>query len=272
MIEREALLAGVALPAAMCGGLLAVGRARWPIPASLAHGGTFCVAFAVLFGWPGFRPIAHWQWVAYAATLATVAGLVVSRDGMPAFARRVVVLLVSVLCAALLTPPWADPRIGWVVALTLAMFALWFALVAIARSVGEAGVCAILMIACVVSARVLLAGGNGKLAQAVAILAAATLGQILAGVRPRASDFDASGLPLFAVLLPGVSILGHFNNYSSVPTAAFVISALLPCAGLVAILKPGKQTPGRGATLLAIGSVLLAGAVLVGWVTLRGGS
>jgi hypothetical protein len=228
--------------------------------AALAAGG--------LIGWGFLRPAEAWDWLPALALLATAAALAEQLGKRPHVVRCAARLAVAALTAWLLVGAQAarepvDPY--WYAGLALAVLALWGLLDRAARRRPGAATPALL-------------AGVAFAAGAVAELAnfstpahlSGVLGGVLAGCalvawrRPR-EGVTRAGVPVLAVLLPGLLFVTYFTtfSFSDVPAASYLLLLAAPlCLSAAALVPIGKPSGRWEVAVRAASALVPIGAAL----------
>jgi hypothetical protein len=238
------LAAGVVMVAAsrMGKGGRAVGAAV-AVVAGFLVGNHFQQAVEYRIEWE--RPHA-WDWLPWAALLA--AGVGPMARPLPVVGR-LVRALVAVLVAHLLVPdlPWLGA------ALAAAILAEWELLDRFGEEAGgwlPLGLGVVFLAA----GAVLIHAHSARLTDLSVIVAGSYFGVALAA-RWTGADVR-SAVPIAAVSLPGLLLVGQQSTYSEVPVASFALAALAPLVLALPLFVPRRLR--RPRTFLGLGLLLAA--------------
>jgi hypothetical protein len=187
-------------------------------------------------------------WLPWAALLAAGVGPV-------ARSSRLTRALVAVLVARLLVPP----DLPWLwAAFAAAVLAEWELLDAFGEGSGSwlpLGLGLVFLAA----GAVLIHAHSARLTDLATIVAGSTFGLAVAAWWTGADV--RSALPIAAVSLPGLMLVGQQSTYSEVPTASFALAGLAPLALALLLVLPQRLRGAR--TFAGLGLLLAAVGVAV---------
>ncbi len=266
------VLLGLVLPVVVCAvALIGVWR-PWrpgaPIAGglwagALALGLGFVPAFLAVDPWPGLPPHVTWHWIAWLAAVATAVGAADGLRRWPAPARLSAGLALAAGCGWLLVGDWVTHAWAWRGATALIIAVLLITLNAAARRHKGASIPLSMGLAALGASIVLITSGNAKLAQlAGALTACLGVAVVLAWWRPDVS-LARGGVPVVAVLLPGLVLSGYFVSWSEIDPWVFVLAAVAPAFVWVSGSLPLDRLPPWQATTLRVALVALVVAATV---------
>ena len=276
----RALGLGALLPAAisaviviLCGFL---GRRRAGVA---ALGGPLALALGVWAGYfslelgPLYTPRLGWSWLPHLTAFVAPAAWAVARYG-----QRLLVkwgLLASTFAAlATVVPDWSMLQalnLFWVVVLGNAVILLTSIAFRVIPHFPKLGWVAGQGTAIAAGAVVLFLGGNGKLAQAAGVLAAALGGIafILLAVRRFDGTIIVRGaIPGSIVALIGLMYSGYANSFGSIPNGCYLLVAVAPLLMTVSLIPAVRRGAVGVNVAITLGCVLLPLATAVVWAAL----
>jgi hypothetical protein len=272
MLTPNMILLGVVVPAAVAGvtlltawrlGGTEASRGRWG--GAVGLGSAYAAGHWGIFGWPPFPAIEATQWIVYVVLVAAALGLLESRIELTTAPRWT--LRVALVSASLWL--WLRPLVDYawepvqavtrLVLLGLLALAFWAELELVSPRLARGSSWLVLLLVSIGSALALALSGSLALGQLAGVLCAGLGAGFVAALLP--GGRRAEGLPVVAVALAGLWLVGHF--YSELPATS---ALLLAAAPLAALALPQRTLTGRSAALipaLRVAAVLLPIAAAV---------
>ncbi len=206
-----------------------IGRGNWS--AGLALVVAYTITHAGLIGWPPFPPSESWQWLAWLAPAAWLAGVLEA-----ALARRAPLTSAAIQLAVcfgvgwLVVPEYDEHAIDLRLAAGVAMLILSRGFDRRAARVPAASAAAVLALTFAAAAVVIIQTANAKLGQLAGSLAAAAAGMIVPlFIWTGRGSLSGAG-PTLGVLLIGLLAVAKANDYGDVPFRALAPIAFAPLA------------------------------------------
>lgn len=255
MLTSMDLWVGLALPAALAGGVLVAGwriahrraSARdsrsWAGPVAVAA--AFIAGYWGLLGRPDLPPLDATDWLFYLAGALAVPGLAdaLLRLRLPA---RVVLITVAV-AASFLVLGWpllrlegeaaADARAQATIAAVLATASI-VALDALAVRISAVRLSGVLLAVAVPAAVVVVLSGSQRLGQIGGLLAAIAMGMVAANVALGRAAVGRGTVLVFGTLLGGLLLCAHL--YAELTTANAMLLAAAPNMAWLGYLVPKR--------------------------------
>jgi hypothetical protein len=190
--------------------------------------------------WGFLRPAESWDGLPALALLAVIAAFEEQTAKHPRIVRWVGRVIVAGLAAALLVVRQSarEPLgIIWYPAVALAVLALWEVLDLAARRRPSRLAPALLALVAVAAAAIAELGGFATVALMGSVAVGALAGwAVVAGWRPDPAVCRA-GIPVLAVLVPGLLFVSFCNAFADVPAASYLLTLAAPlCLGGAALL------------------------------------
>ena len=266
------VLLGLVLPVVLCATALIGAWRPWrpgaPIAGGLWAGAValgigFVPAFLAADPWPGLPPHVTWHWIAWLAVVAAALGAADGLHRWPLQVRLSAALALAAGCGWLLVGDWVTHAWAWRGTTALVIALLLVTLNASAQRHRGASVPLSMCLAALGASVVLILSGNAKLALLAGALAACLgVAVVLAWWRPEVS-LARGGVPVVAVLLPGLVLSGYFLSWSEIAPWVFVLAAITPAFIWVSGSIPLDRLPPWQATTVRVALVALVVAVTV---------
>lgn len=205
------------------------GRGNWS--AGLALVVAYTITHAGLVGWPPFPPSESWQWLAWLAPAAWLAGVIEA-----ALARRATIVAVAIELAVcfgvgwVIVPEYYEHAIDLRLAAGVGILILYRGFDLRAAHVPAASAAAVLAMTFAAAAVVIIQTANAKLGQLAGSLAAAAGGMMVPlFIWTGRGSLSGAG-PTLGVLLIGLLAVAKANDYGGVPFRALAPIAFAPLA------------------------------------------
>lgn len=266
----ELLVFGLLIPGGVTAAGLALalrrGRAGAAAPLAVAVGlavGLGGLAYVGAGGWEFLQPVDAWHFLPALALVATAVGFVERRRSLPIALRVLGRLAVAGLAAWLLLRDEAQPPAGWYPALAISIIAIWGPLMMLADRWPGPALPILLALTAFALAALLELSGILRFALTASALGAVLCGCSLVAFRVPRPNVTACAVPAFAVLVPGLLVVGRLNTFSNVPAESYLLLLAAPVAlGLTGALPAESLRPAtRAALRLGVTLVPLAAAV-----------
>jgi hypothetical protein len=240
--------------------------------AALAFGLAYGVGYGLLAERADLVPKRHWHWMLYLVLAASVLGPIAVADGVRKAERWALILISSLVAAALLVPHWASlkpSRAVWVPSLTAYLGGLALALGPLARRVSARLLLAALTLAAAGVAVLIAAFISLTYARPAGCAAAALAGcwaasLMVPGVHP------ARGLGLaYSFAVGGWAYVGCIDPPR--PLLGLLIAPVAPVALWICALGPPGRSQRLGVRIAAIAAVLVVLGVAAGFVAVATG-
>ncbi len=264
------VLLGLVLPVVVCAAALIGAWRPWrpgaPIAGGLWAGAValgigFVPAFLAADPWPGLPPHVTWHWIAWLAVVIAALGAVDGLRRWPARVRLSAGLALAAGCGWLLVGDWVTHAWAWRGTTALVIAVLLATLNASAGRHQGASVPLSMCLAALGASIVLVLSGNAKLALLAGALAACLgVAVVLAWWRAEVS-LARGGVPVVAVLLPGLVLSGYFLSWSEIAPWVFVLAAIAPALLWVSGSIPLDRLPPWQATAVRVAVTALPMAV-----------
>jgi hypothetical protein len=259
---KEAILIGGILPcalAAICTGLgLWLGRGqvdrKWPqAGATCGSGLGFCVGY-FFFHWTVLVPEESWHWLLYLALGAMLCGVLTPwlRWSLRA------ILVLGLACAAgyLLVPDFeelAPEKMTWQFLLGSSIFGMWLILDAVLRQRPTVhwGLCFLLTLLAVSLAMAFLPILKFMQLAGLVVAPFAVLAFLEGKARWRGLAWGV--VPLFALIVPGLLLLGKFNSDSELPLQPYLWLMSAPLGFALVQLLPERHWRSMAAYAVLLG-------------------
>ncbi|HKE01255.1 MAG TPA: hypothetical protein VKE69_09615, partial [Planctomycetota bacterium] len=225
MDPTQALLFGVALPAAVAGvALLVAGVTRLRFLAAAAVALAFAAAFVEIVGRPSFPPKESTHWLPWVAAAAVAAALLEPSPLLGKAVRAIACVAVPVVFLSRLPGSWTEPtRVVWAAALVGGTAVVWLSLDGLARAAAPSAMLAATWIVAAASAVAIGLSGSAVLGQLAGAVAAALGAALVLCVWKPASAVAPGVVPAVALLLPALWICGRF--FAELPLSAMACLA-----------------------------------------------
>lgn len=240
-----------------------LGRGATAVVVPCAAGLGYICGHLMATGWPGFPPVDTTNWLPCFALVAALLGVVHQRSSLPAWARLLVFALFSAGAMSLLLMPklqreWTfGQALLWVGCLAIGMVALGVVCDRLCRyspsPIPTPVFLLILLISCGGTAVALMLSGSLLLGQLAAILAAATFGSVILGLRHLTLGKGVA--PVVATLLFALLVSGYF--FAELPAQSALLLAVAPA---LALARTGKLPV---LPAMAVRTGLVAAAVVI---------
>lgn len=178
-------------------------------------------------------------WLPWVAMLGGGVGLLYRMPRMPVFAVWMLRVATAMLISRLLVAPSVRSEISWLWPAVSAVLLLnaWV-LDELGKEANSRWLSLGMVWMLFSAATVLIHAHTARMTDLATILAGCWIGvAVIAWWRP-AAPITASGLPLTAVALPGLMLIGQQSTFSEVPLASFVLLACVPTALAPVLLFP----------------------------------